>query len=353
MLRVYFSPDRASWAASNIVVVETTPIDGTFEVVESWKGDLSAGSQVIIPDLIPKANSLPISAYPKWWTPADRSGVAEQIPRQPVGSRLVLFLKRNKGVAGDMRKSEWLGWEPGADEESMKIAVIWIDGGGMYSFTQMWDTSEPLVLAAFGEHVLGERRFEPHSEDWLKQDVERVLRIQKEMTAVLAVKDSRARALGLKPYVASKIFPAQRQAMEELGKSGPSAIGTIGEILDDPAFAEHAPELVNAMVKAGGKTAGDELNRRLEQDLAFWIYMGPSLKQDWKGDPSHDSLLSYRYDQTYHLVYGLEQIGYPRALNTAIRLRDFSRSLPQFTNSDGRNQIADECNKLIAQLQTK
>jgi hypothetical protein len=32
------------------VLVETTPIDGTFAVVESWKGDLRPGSQVVIPD---------------------------------------------------------------------------------------------------------------------------------------------------------------------------------------------------------------------------------------------------------------------------------------------------------------
>ena len=65
MLRILFSPDQASWAASNIVVVETTPIDGTFAVVESWKGDLTTGTQVVIPELIPKAKALPISRYPR------------------------------------------------------------------------------------------------------------------------------------------------------------------------------------------------------------------------------------------------------------------------------------------------
>src|ERR1700735_5426615 len=91
-LTTYFEVTRASWAASHIVVVETTPIDGTFEVVESWKGDLAVGSRVVIPELIPPANAIPISAYPKW-SPGDRNGVLEQIPKQPVGSDLVLFLE--------------------------------------------------------------------------------------------------------------------------------------------------------------------------------------------------------------------------------------------------------------------
>jgi hypothetical protein len=88
-LTMSFEVARASWTASHIVVVETTPIDGIFEVVESWKGDLAVGSRVVIPELIPPANAIPISAYPKW-SPNDRSGVLEQIPKQPVGSQLVV-----------------------------------------------------------------------------------------------------------------------------------------------------------------------------------------------------------------------------------------------------------------------
>jgi hypothetical protein len=71
----------------------------------------------------------------------------------------------------------------------MKIAAVWIDGSATYFFTQMWTTSGPLVLAEFGEQVQGEQRFAPHSEEWLKQDVERVLRVQNEITAILEEKD--------------------------------------------------------------------------------------------------------------------------------------------------------------------
>ena len=142
--------------------------------------------------------------------------------------------------------------------------------------------------------------------------------------------------------------------MEELGKAGSSAVGPIGEMLDDPAFAEQAPELVDAMVKAGGKDVGAELNRRLEQDVAFWMRTGPSLSPGWwNEDPMPSSPLRNRYGQTYRLVYGLDQTGYPGALNTAIRLRDFWRSLPQLDDPSGLSQMAVECEKLIAHLQEK
>jgi hypothetical protein len=51
-------------------------------------------------------------------------------------------------------------------------------------------------------------------------------------------------------------------------------------------------------------------------------------------------------------VHGLEQVGYPGALDTAIRLRDFWRSLPQLNDPSGLDQMTDECDKLITQLQT-
>lgn len=353
MLRILFSPDRASWAATHIVVVETTAIDGTFEVVESWKGDLSVGSRVLIPELIPPANGIPISAYPKW-SPDDRSGVSEQIPRQPVGSQLVLFLKRNEARAtkGETTSPDWSGWSPGRDPDSMKIAAVWIDGDRTYSFDLQRSTSSPLVLSVRGKISKESQSFVAESEEDLKREVAAVLQIQKDEEAAIAVKDGRERALRLKPYANSKIFPARQVALEELGKAGPEAVGTIGEMLDDPAYSEQASELVNAMVKAGGTEVGAELNRRLERDLAFWSSTGPSLSQNWwNQDATPSSPLRNRYGQTYYLVYGLTQVRYAGALNTAIKLRDLWRTLPQLA-SVGNNQMTEECDKLIAQLQS-
>jgi hypothetical protein len=350
-----FEVTRASWASSHIVVVETTPIDGAFEVVESWKGDLAVGSRVVIPELVPPANAIPISAYPKW-SPDDPSGVLEQIPKQPVGSQLVLFLKRKEVPAakGETRNPDWSGWSGSDGPDSMKIAAVWINGDRTYSFQQQAFISSPLVLSVGGKFKLSkeDQRFVAESEEDLKRGVAEVLQVQKDEEAAITVTNGRERALRLKPYANSKMIPARLLAIEELGKAGPAAVSTIGEMLDDPAYSEQASELVNAMVKAGGKAVGAELNRRLEQDLAFWSSTGPSLSQNWwNQDPTPSSPLRNRYGQTYSLVYGLTQVGYPGALNTAIRLRDLWRALPQFA-SIGDNQMAEECDKLIAELQT-
>jgi hypothetical protein len=352
-LTVSFSVNSAAWQATNIVVVETTPIPGTFGVLESWKGDLAVGSQVVLPGLIPPPNAVPISGYPKKWIPGEGTSIVEQIPKQPVGSRLVLFLRRKEQVKGERTSAEWSGWTPWDDPDSMRISAVWIEDDTAYIFRQQWDTSEPLTLAVLPQ----EGKFTPgQSEKDLKAGVAKVLQLQKDMAAAVAGTAGRERALRLKPYVHSENFSARRTALDELGKAGPSAVGAIGEMFDDPAFAEEEQELIRAMVQAGGKTAGDELNRRLEGELSFWRSAGPSLTAGWWNnyEPVRVSPLQAQYNRTYLLIGELGEIEYPGALNTVNQLRDLWRTLPAVDqrHSD-RNRISEECDKLIELLQTK
>ena len=350
MLRMEFSPDPAAWRATHIVVVETTASDGTFEVVESWKGDLSVGARVFIPELIPPANGAPISAYPKrWWD--DPNQILQQIPKQPLGSQLILFLKRKEVPAtdGPTRNPAWSSWNP-SDPDPMKLAAIWIEADKTYSFQVQGMTSSPLTLAVHGKISKDGQHFEPESKEDLKREVAEVLQVQKDEEAVIAVTNGRERALRLKPFANSEIYSARMFALEQLGNAGPEAVGTISAMLDDPAYSGGFSELVNAMVKAGGPAAGPELNRRLEKDLEFWSSNGPSLSENWwNQDPTASSPLRNRYAQTYSLIYGLEQVGYPGALNTATKLRDLWRAVPQLAPG-GNDQVVEECDKLIAEL---
>jgi hypothetical protein len=192
------------------------------------------------------------------------------------------------------------------------------------------------------------------SEERMRNRVAEIKGIQEDLAAALAAKNDEARAELLKFYVRSDVLLAKEFALEELGKSGPSAVLTIRGMLDDPIFADETSELVIALVEAGGAGVGKELNRRLQQDLEFWRSTGPSLSQGWWNDnPTPHAPLRERYYQTYQLILGLQHIRYPEALNTAIQVRDFWRSLPQLNDPGGLNQIAEACDKLIAQLQAR
>jgi hypothetical protein len=59
-IRPSFSLSSCSWSATHVVLVQTTPEDGAFSVVESWKGDLKPGDSLEIPELKPNKNAVPL-----------------------------------------------------------------------------------------------------------------------------------------------------------------------------------------------------------------------------------------------------------------------------------------------------
>jgi hypothetical protein len=335
-IRPSFGGDSEAWRSTDIILVETSSNDGAFEVIEAWKGDLRVGERIVVPQLIPTAHAIPISRYPDSWPEALKSTVAEQIPREPAGSRMILFLRRNSS------RPAHIEWEPANVMDSMKASAVWINGGRLYCFIQVMNPG-PSILQIMSSY----------SEESLKKRVSEVTRTQEQMKLVLAVPEGEERAGLLKPYVHSDVFQARQLAVQELGKSGPMAVPTIRGMLDDPAYTEQAPDLIEAMVKAGGDTVGEDLNRRFQRKVAFWKSTGPSLARGWwNNDAGPDAPLRAQYLQTYQLIIGLQQTRYLGALSPAEQLHDLWVSLPQLNDPSGISQIARECERLISLLQS-
>ena len=138
-IRPSFSLGGCLWSATHVALVQTTPKDGAFSVVESWKGDLKPGDSLEIPELKPNKNAVPISSNqkPQGFASEDAQGVSEQIPRQPVGSRMILFLKKKEesGAASPSAgNSTGTHWEPADTFGGMKLSALWIDDGKAFVF---------------------------------------------------------------------------------------------------------------------------------------------------------------------------------------------------------------------------
>lgn len=131
-IRPSFRLDYSSWHATHIVLVATTSTDGTFEVLESWKGDLKIGQRVVVPELRPSSKAVPISLYPKSWSDAVAGGVTEMIPQLLAGSRMILFLEseERQTLTNKTGKTEH-SWKPADIFGEMKTSVLWIDGATM------------------------------------------------------------------------------------------------------------------------------------------------------------------------------------------------------------------------------
>lgn len=339
-IRPSFVLDYSSFHATDIVLVRTVTDGDSFEVVESWKGTCGVGERIVIPELRPTANALPITAYPQGWPNINGW---ETIPRQPLGSRMILFLRNSASQPNPPHSPQANargGWLPSDLMNSMKASVVWIDGVQMYGFRQNINPG-PSTLDTL-----------PYSLEQVRNRVSEVVGIQRDMATALAVPNGHQSAEALKPYVRSEIFPVQQFALEHLSSAGASAVPTIRGMLSDAAFSGHASELVEALVKAGGTRIGRDLDSLLDQELAFWKSTAPSLRQGWWNvDASIHAPLREHYGKTLNLVQGIAQIHYSPAMPRVIELRNFWRSQPQLNDPSGTNQMVEECDKSIKQVQ--
>lgn len=341
-IRPSFWLDYSVWHATNILAVRATPRDGDFEVYESWKGNVLPGEHVAVPGLKPLSHGVPISSYPKPSSSfGDFTGPSLEIPRQPPGSVMILFLKRTKISVGLPIKTEPSpphDWEPASSFDDLKTSAVWIEEGQVYGFRQVMNPG-PSVLTALGKSV-----------SKLRERVAEIIRIQRDVEDALTVQDGDARAIRLKRHVHSDAVPAKQVALSELGRCGASALPIIRGMLDDAAFANETAEIVKAYVAAGGEMLGADLDARLRTELNFWRATGSGLVLGWWNQTPIPGALRSRYSLTLQLVLALQQIRYPQALLTARELRDFWRSLPQLNDPSGLNQMAEECDKLITHL---
>jgi hypothetical protein len=227
---------------------------------------------------------------------------------------MVLFLRKEEVSQGSAATTTKSGekWRPPDFSDEMKASAVWIDGGQLYSFQQVMNPGPRiLVLRDISLQKMNDR-------------VAEINRTQKQLAEVVRIGNGGARAEDLKPYVRSEVFEAQRLALNELDKCGPSGLKTIRRMLDDPAFADEGPELIKAFVAAGGEAVGGELNNRLQRELAFWQATVPSLPQGWwNQDPTPHAPLRERYGQTLALIRGLDRTHISRRRPRRCNLESF------------------------------
>ena len=322
-IRPSFSLDGCSWSATHIVLVQTTAEDGIFSVVESWKGDLKAGASLEIPELKPNKNAVPISSYPKplGFDSQDAQGVSEQVPRQPVGSRMILFLKREEeggAVAPSAGNTTGTQWEP-VSRGGMKVSVLWIDGGKSFCFRQ-WMNPGPSALSECWQ-------FPATSSDVavLTARIQRILQVQKHLAETTAMRSNpEVRADRLGRIALGDVWEAQREALDALGKSGAVALPEILQVMDEPPVPYDGNVTIRAFVEAAGKDSGKLLHARLQQDLIYWKAVGPTLTANWLDQLAEPGAsLFVKFDETELLIRELEQEHYAPAAKTAAELHDF------------------------------
>lgn len=314
-LRPNFSLDQCSWNATHIVLVQTTTKGGLFSVVESWKGDLKRGDSLEVRELKPDADAVSISSYPK---------PSEQIPRQPVDSRMVLFLRRGEQDGAT-------SWEPASSSGEMKVSALWIQRGKAFCFRQGMDSGPSALSECWQFPVMS-----PDIGVFTARILQ-ILQVQRHLAETLALKDADVRADRLGQIALGDVWEAQKEAIDALGKSGAVALPEILQVMDKPPVPYDGTVLIQALVKAAGKNSGAQLNARLREDLIYWKSLGPTLSSKWIDQLVEPGASLYvKFNETRLLVRELDNEGYSPAAETAAELRDFWVSQPYLYDATWR-----------------
>lgn len=332
-IRPSFDLDQCSWDATHIVLVQTTANEDVVSVVESWKGDLKPGDSIEIPELKPNENAVPLSSHPKppGFDLPDKSGISEQIPRLPIGSRMILFLKKQEGSdAGTPMK-----WGP-ASRGGMKVSALWIDGGKAFCFQQRMNPGPSELSPCV--------RWPVRSSDVavFTVRIQEVLQAREDLKDTLAMTNVDVRAERLGSTALSDVYEAQKAAIDSLGRVGVVALPEILQVMDKPPLPYDGAALIRVFVEAAGKDSGRQLHARLEQDVIYWRTIGPTLTQDWLhqlivvGSP-----LFVKFQETSLLIRELDQEQYAPAAQTVAELRNFWVSQPQLYDPRWGNKQGD------------
>ena len=321
-IRPSFSLDECSWNATHIALVQTTANDVVFSVVESWKGDLKPGDSLELSELKPAENAVPITSYAKSGgsTLQDEFGISEQIPRQAIGSRMILFLKKQEG--GGIGTT--VKWEPASAWGGMKVSALWIDGGKAFCF-QQWMNPGPSALSQC-------ERWPVRSSDVaiFTVRIREVLQTQRDLVETLALKNVDGRAERLGRIALGDVYEAQKEAIGALGRAGTVALPEILQVMDKPPGFYDGDALMRMFVEAAGKDSGRQLHARLQEDVIYWKTVGSTLTQNWLGQLIVvGSPLFVKFQETSLLIRELDREHYAPAAQTIAELRNFWVSQPQ------------------------
>jgi len=331
---------RSLRAIDTILVTGGDQIDGASMVLEILNGDLKSGQPINVPH-VAEFRSKEARLVSEPWYQTSKSPV----PFYVTGNRMILFLidAEKAGMSHDEEDdnegesnsnpntSRWRSANPMGNE--VKYSTVWIEKGEVYSFIQL-ENPGPSLLHKFSK---SERAF--------RDDVTEVVSLRNSFDSAITNPSVSARAESLEPFVHASADPARAAAFKQLIKCGKAALPVLRRMLEDDSLDEIHSDVIEALGKAGGKTAGPDLTQVVAKELSFWKGVAPSLKPGWWNGVGFDSIEAveayrHRYMNVYNALEALKVIRYRDSAEVVTQLREYWRSTPQLFA--GLDQIGED-----------
>jgi hypothetical protein len=322
-----FKLPRAAWNATDIVVASEALTPGIFRVIESWRGDLTPGAEIRVPQMI------------KFQRSTNRVGRNESGDQVRVESPIVvLFLKRSE-LSDKTKLNGWMPAENWAGEQGMQQSFAWLQDRVAFTFVRFWSLG-PSVLSA-GD-----------SEEKFKSDTVEVVKERDAFDTAVNTLDKAQRATAVAEFVHSRNPWARMDVFKALEVCGPAALPALWGIVNDeetmpvPDVHDQAVRVIGIV---GGARAGPKLQLLLRGEVDFWIRIAPNLPNGWwnQVENPHLEILRSHYGIALDAVLALKRAGYKQSAPLIQRLHDLWVSMPQLDDASGLNRLAEECESTL------
>lgn len=344
-IRPSFLTDTCAWRATDIVVVtEGEKIDGVFKVIETLKGDLKAGQTLNLPEMSEfQVKESRLVSEPWYADPKNAKSIYLS------GDRMILFLIDTMKVASvdhdddedaqennTSAKRNTLRWRTAnVMGDELRYSTVWIEKGDVYCFVQVMNPGDPRLVKC------------DKSEQSFRERVQSVAILGDSFDRAMISEDPQTRADGLEPFVHSAVAPVREAALKQLIRCGQGALPVLRRLLADDLLADFHGQVVEALAKAAGKRAGQDLVSVLTKELAYWKSVAPTLKVGWWNGAGFDSIESVepfrnRYMKAYYALDALKDIRFRDSLQAVTEFRDYWRSLPQLSELDQLGKFCDQ-----------
>jgi hypothetical protein len=325
-----FDYEATTWNATHVVVVDGGEVmDGDFQVIETWKGDLAAAARLSIPELavFKDVNTRKVS---DWFRQRETN------PRDVVtGRKMVLFL-----VKAGQGEDQWLSAMLHFDfRHHIDYSVVWVENQDAYAIEQPRNPGPNVIVPLDGGIAK------------LKSDVANLLILRSRFDKVMQRENGAEKAMALHEFAISNSWHARHRAFAALGRCGPSAAPVLRGIVDDPEFVKYHGDAIEALAAALAEDGGSDLLKLLREETSFWKMRGPTLQVGWwNSDTDGVKQLQFRYGRLVAVLRSVEKRPFAEVKNAVEDLRDFWRSLPQLEDKSGLNEISENCDRILLRL---
>ncbi|HSS20197.1 MAG TPA: POTRA domain-containing protein [Pyrinomonadaceae bacterium] len=344
-IRPSFSVDVSTWRATHIVVVtEGKTIDGEFTVIESWKGDLTAGDTIKIPELASFKDASARTLGVSWWSHDNDKDKKRLVV---TGNRMVLFLKEDQnGKALERAPAPTLSlhWKTSDFYHDWSTSAVWIEETKVYGFIQVMNPG-PSILISLSQ-----------TESELKNEVLGIDATHDSLLQAMAIEDPALRAEALAPFAQNQLYFARNDSFEALSKIGKQAVPVVRKLLADEKLLSVHHQLIETLAEAGEGDVGADLTQVVQQGIEYWKKTGPMLQGGWwngNGLASLDEAQPFRdqYMRVYTALMALGKRPYLDSEKPVVQFRELWGSMPQLVGDTGHDQMTEASDGVLREIE--